>query len=104
MIQYTRIIKEFDISNYLLEYIESWIEYKRERKFTYKERGMRTLLKTIFEKAEKFGDEAVADAIEESISNGYQGIVWERIGKKKNVGGSYMDVVRNRVSKVDSWT
>lgn len=79
---YNRIIKEFNISNYLLEYVENWIEYKRERKFTYKERGMRTLLKTISERSEKYGDESVASAIEESISSGYQGIVWDKVTRK----------------------
>lgn len=79
---YNRIIKEFNISEYLLEYIENWIEYKKELKFVYKERGMRILLKTISEKAEKYGDRSVAKIIEESISNGYQGIIWEKITRK----------------------
>ena len=47
----------------------------------YKERGLRILLKTIAEKSMQHGDAAVATAINESISSGYQGIVWEKIGK-----------------------
>lgn len=87
---YNRIIKDFNISNYLLDYIENWIEYKRERKFTYKERGMRILLKTIYEKSKKYGDESVARTIEESISSGYQGIVWDKITRKvENDNGKY---------------
>lgn len=98
---YNRIIKEFDISDYLLGYIENWIEYKKERRFTYKERGMRGLLKIISKKSREYGDEPVARAIEESISNGYQGIVWDKIGKgSKN---AYIDAIHNRIKEVDNW-
>lgn len=99
---YNRIIKEFNISDYLLEYIENWIEYKKERRFTYKERGMRGLLKIIAEKSEKYGDEIVAKVIEESISNGYQGIVWDKVGKERK--RTYVDSIQNRISEVDNWT
>lgn len=79
------LLQEFDISDNLLESVNDWIGYKRERKFSYKERGMRTLLKTVSEKSKQYGDEAVKKAIDESISNGYQGIVWEKIGKVRSM-------------------
>lgn len=72
---------EFAISDYLLESVQNWIGYKTERNFKYKERGLRILLKTIAEKSTQYGDTAVATAINESISSGYQGIVWDKIGK-----------------------
>ena len=99
---YNRIIKEFNISDYLLEYVENWIEYKKERRFTYKERGMRGLLSIISKKSTEYGDEPVANVIEESISNGYQGIVWSKIGKKKT--STYIESIHNRISEVDNWT
>ena len=75
------MVSEFAISDYLLESVQDWIAYKGERNFKYKERGLRTLLKTVSEKSTQYGDTAVSTAINESISSGYQGIVWEKIGK-----------------------
>lgn len=78
------IISEFNISDYLLEYVHNWLDYKKERRFTYKERGLRILLKTICENSRKYGDEAVAKVISQSISNGYQGITFDSIPKIAN--------------------
>lgn len=74
-----KLLLEVNISNYLLEAVNNWIGYKEERNFKYKERGLRTLLKTISDKSSQFGDEAVTNVINESISNGYQGIVWDKL-------------------------
>lgn len=73
------LLPEYMISDYLLEYVQDWISYKKERGFSYKERGMRTLLKTISEKSLQYGDNEVANTISESISSGYQGIVWDKL-------------------------
>lgn len=74
-----KLLLEVNISDYLLEAVNNWIGYKEERNFKYKERGLRTLLKTISDKSSQFGDEAVTNVINESISNGYQGIVWDKL-------------------------
>lgn len=79
------LLTEFNLSDYLKESIDEWIEYKKERGFAYKERGMKNLIKTISEKSKTYGDQAVVLAITESISNGYQGIVWEKIEKRQKV-------------------
>ena len=80
------LLEQFDISDSLLESINDWLDYKRERNFSYKEKGLRTLLKTASEKAKKYGDNAVKSVIDESISCGYQGITWDKVEKikKKN--------------------
>ncbi len=82
------LILEFGISDYLTESVRDWLEYKSERNFKYKERGLRTLLRTISEKSFQYGDTAVANAINESISSGYQGIVWDKL---KKAGGDGMN-------------
>lgn len=92
-----RLLLEVSISNYLLEHIKSWLEYKKERnRFTYKEKGLRTLLKTASEKSKQFGDAAVAKAIDESISSGYQGIVWDKLGASKNQGQTVQNGTKNK--------
>lgn len=73
------LLPSYQISDYLLDYVRDWISYKKERGFSYKERGMRTLLKTIADKSLQYGDNDVANTISESISSGYQGIVWDKL-------------------------
>ena len=76
-------INKYNISDYLKEYIYNWINYKIERNnFRYKDIGLNTLIKTISENAEKHGDDAVAKVIQESISSGYQGIIFDKIKSK----------------------
>lgn len=74
--------------------LEKWIAYKKERGFSYKGTGLSTLINRAVSMTEKHGLKAVSDAVEESISNGYQGIVWDRItngqgSKKKNAANDY---------------
>lgn len=77
------LINEFNISSYLKDSIETWLSYKKERRFTYKDSGLRTLIKTIKSKADEYGEQAVAEVINESISSGYQGIMWDWMKRYK---------------------
>ena len=85
------LLLEFNISDYLIESVNEWIEYKKERNFRYKEIGLRKLIKTISENARRYGDSAVATVIAQSISSGYQGITFDRIPKMTNSRQSYDD-------------
>lgn len=72
-----RISEETNISEYLLEYVNDWIAYKKERNFTYKETGLKNLLKSVQEKSMQYGDKYVASCIQDSIASGYQGITYK---------------------------
>ena len=72
-----RLLEGINISEYLLEYVNDWLAYKKERNFTYKETGLKNLLKSVQEKSRQYGDEYVATCIQGSIGNGYQGIVYK---------------------------
>ena len=76
----------YNISNYVVDNgIRQWLKYKHERNgFHYKEIGMNTLLKKIEEKCRQYGDKAVVNIIEESISSSYQGIVFEKLERNEN--------------------
>ena len=63
---------EFDISTYLFDVVNDWIEYKKEGGFIYKETGLKNLIRQISESASKYSDKAVAAVIKESIASGYQ--------------------------------
>lgn len=60
--------------------VKDWTAYKTEKRQGYKPTGFRSLLSRIKAEADKHGSRAVIDAIQEAMANGWQGIVWERIG------------------------
>lgn len=72
-----RLLEGINISEYLLAYINDWLAYKKERNFTYKETGLKNLLKSVQEKSQQHGDEYVAACIRDSIASGYQGITYK---------------------------
>ena len=76
------LLLEINISDYLLESVKAWLDYKKERRFSYKKQGLKTLLKTISDKSNQFGDEAVSTIINESITSGYQGIIFDKLDKR----------------------
>ena len=75
-----RLLEEINISEYLMEYVNDWLAYKKERNFTYKETGLKNLLKSVQEKSRQYGDEYVSTCIQDSIASGYQGITYKPKG------------------------
>lgn len=96
-------VSEKQISQPLIEKIQDWLKYKTERKELYKEQGMKSLITTISKHANKYGDIAVIDLIDECMASGWVGIIWDRIDNKKQKGSAYMESIKNRVSEVDNW-
>lgn len=56
-----------------------WCNYKRERRQAYKPTGLKNVLSQIENKYQEFGEQAVVDVIKLSMSNNWQGIIWDRI-------------------------
>lgn len=83
-----RVLKEYNLSDYILESINDWIEYKKERRFIYKEKGFKSLLKQITDNVRKYGEEAVRNVILDSMANGYQGIIFDKLRKNDVSGGT----------------
>ena len=81
---------EYLISNTaLLESIKDWMVYKddkdegkKNKEHHYQEIGMKKLLTEIINMHKLYGDEAVRQAIDHSISSQYKGILWEWIEKR----------------------
>ena len=73
---------------YLSDAVKDWINYKKERRETYKPVGLRNLLSQVEHQAEEHGKQAVMDVIRLSISNGWKGIIWDRIQKAEPQGFS----------------
>jgi hypothetical protein len=59
-----------------------------ERNEPYKEQGMKALLRQIENNALTYGDAAVCSLIEDSMSNGWKGIIFDRL-KNPNTRTNY---------------
>ncbi len=80
--------------------IEEWIKYKKENNFTYKETGLKVLLKQIDTICEEYGADNVIRLINESITNGYKGIIFDKLKKSKKVPNWYeKEIETNEISE-----
>ena len=83
----------------LSDAFNGWLEYKREKRQPYKPRGLQSLVTQIEKQVGIYGESAVAGLIVECMSNGWQGIIWDRLEKqqpRKGQGGGniFMDMLR----------
>lgn len=65
--------------------IEEWLEYKKQRKEKYTEKGFNSLLKQIQNNCEKYGEENVINLIDECMANNYKGIIFDKLKKQSKV-------------------
>lgn len=73
------LLPEYVFADSLSAKITDWVAYKQERKEGYKEQGLKSLLTQIQKNALKYGDNAVIDLIDLSMSNGWKGIIWDKL-------------------------
>lgn len=76
---FERLLPDFAISPPLADKLREWFKYKTERKEPYKEQGMKSLLRQIENNCKQYGDNALADLIEDSMANGWKGIIFDRL-------------------------
>lgn len=84
------ILSSYSFSKSINEAIDTWLQYKKEKKQTYKATGLKTLLNKIKKQLETNGEQYVIDCIENTISNNWQGIVWK---EKKQFNNKYNNQV-----------
>lgn len=86
-----RLLPDYVLSDDLQAKMGEWITYKVERKEPYKEQGMKALLRQIENNAMKYGDQALCTLIDESMANGWRGIIFDRLQnqpqRKPKAGG-----------------
>lgn len=75
------LLSSSTLSDSVKDKARDWINYKKERRETYKDTGLRSLLTQISNKEKEFGSKAVVDVIDLSMSNGWKGIIWDRMPK-----------------------
>ena len=89
------LVEEMGFSPELESTVKSWVRYKTEKRQAYKPTGLKSLLSRIKTEADARGDRAVIDLINLSMSNNWQGIIWDKVQKQ--------DRIANRVKEVASW-
>lgn len=97
-----RLLPEYIIPDPLKTKMEEWITYKTERKEAYKEQGMKSLLRQIENNQLMYGEKAVCDLIDDSMANGWKGIIFDRLKKmpvrsfaERQRSSSFMDLVED---------
>ena len=99
---FERHLPEYTISDVMADKRREWFKYKTERKDGYKEQGMKSLLKQVANKVSVYGDTAVCNLIDECMSNGWKGIIWDKLQSSSAYRNSG-DRIGNRVKDVDGW-
>lgn len=79
---FKRLASDYILSESLTEKLCEWIKYKMERRESYREQGMKSLLRQIENNYLTYGEKAVCDLIEESMANGWKGIIFDRLKKQ----------------------
>lgn len=59
--------------------VEDWLQYKKERRETYKPTGLKSLITEIQNNVTNYGEQAVMDLIGKCMAANYQGIIWDRL-------------------------
>ena len=86
---FLRLEPDYIIPDNLKLKLCDWFAYKTERKEAYKEQGMKSLLRQIENNQLTYGEKAVCDLIDDSMANGWKGIIFDRLKQKAPTRGSY---------------
>lgn len=78
---FSQIIASYSFSDPLIAETIDWLKYKSERRETYKEQGLKSLLTQIQKNAAKYGEQAVIDLMEQCMAANWAGIIWDRLMK-----------------------
>ena len=84
---FSKIIANLPASEPLMAKTTAWLEYKSERRESYKEQGLKSLLTQIQKNAAKYGEQAVIDLMEQCMAANWAGIIWDRLMKGGTANG-----------------
>lgn len=82
------IIDDYNFSAEVKDSIVKWILYKKEKKQTYKDIGLKALLNKLIKEAEQYGDKYVIESIDNSITNNWSGIFAPKVQIRANTYGA----------------
>ena len=78
---FARLNADFLFASDVYEKLSEWMAYKTAKKDTYTEQGLKVLLRKIENSILEYGAPAVCDLIDDSMANGWKGIIWDRLKK-----------------------
>ena len=86
-----------DLSEAMISKLSEWVTYKGKKNFMYEEAGMKSLIAITKKNINLHGEGAVLGVIDLSMSNGWTGIIWEKISTVRNQReiGSFMDMLQH---------
>lgn len=61
--------------------VNEWLDYKAERRESYKPTGLKSLLTEIENNVKKHGEGEVCALIRQCMANGWKGIIFDKLGK-----------------------
>lgn len=74
----------------LCDAVRDWFRYKAERRQMYGETFRRRFLGQVAKNASQYGVDAVTELIENCLSSGYQGVIWDKLPQMaRNVSPQY---------------
>ena len=79
----------FPESQRLEQGLREWLAYKAERRETYKERGLTSLVTRIRNKVSEIGEDAVLESIADCMANNYQGLFFKEKRRERASGGGW---------------
>ena len=79
----TDIIDQYDFSEEMRAKLDEWLEYKKERRESYKSTGLTALLRKISQKSGEYGENPVMALMDECMANGWRGIIWDKLRTEK---------------------
>ena len=94
---FDRLLPEYAFHDCIESKMREWLKYKMERKESYKEQGLKSLMTQVAKKTAEHGESAICNLIDECMANNWKGIIWDRLKQKPQSG------IKNRVSEVDNW-
>lgn len=96
------IVSASSLSGPVKEKLTEWIRYKKERRESYKETGLKSLITQAQKYEQKYGSSAVIDIIGISMASGYRGIVWDRLDKAPAKKTYTRDEIQKAAEYLDS--
>ena len=85
-----KVLTERNLSEGVKRMLHEWCEYKREKNQAYRQHGLNSAIKTITGLADKYGEDAVDEAMNRCMANNYDGLILEKFIDQKggNTNGS----------------
>ena len=83
---FKRLLSGYNFSEELRGKLVEWLQYKTERRENYKETGLKSLLRQVEKNAKRYGDQAICDLIDLSMSSGWKGIIFDKLEEDQKNG------------------